>query len=940
MTFHPPQDPRSLPTSSRPVPACIGIVIALVLVGCWGPGSGRAQSVPSTPQADPFAFFDLPDAWQEEFWADPDVEALLALEPQAVADLVPEQAGLYFVRCPSCEVIESGETFSWSVRSPGTLTCSQCEASFPNDDIPAKVENAVPSQAVEVLHGVTHRYPYHLVDPKRARYPQERIYLDAKRDDLARTFLARFALYAAVRHRDALPDDRDPKVATLAAVILLRFAQVYPGYAVHFDHPSQPKFFQPADLKPPYREDFRSAKWDRSGALNVPMNLVIAYAILRDDPAIGDAGALMEEPEPRRAIEEDLLRASARFLLGHPDPHDEQSIYAARGLLAVGHLLDDPKLRDAGLRTLDALARRGFYHDGHWRSADPEAHRRVVGLIDGWFQGLVPELGPVAGQGTGGSGAGRPLGSEANAPGRERAPDRPGASLAAVIPLARMAGDAAIVDENLEQVQQVSWPAVPLREATRAPTLLGGAGLARLSTGEGESAIDLELRGFADFDEARYDRLGIRLAFGGRTVLGDLDDYGPTPSGWERSSAAHNLVVVDGLNQRESPAQARLPVPGSDILFFAAEPDLQVVTMSDPRAYPTSSSRYRHTLAVLHDEQVRFAVGVFEVHGGHQHDAIYHAPPNSMARWKTSQPLEEGPRTLLPASIVYVPTARVEDGRWFLQAYGAFSNLHRGGIEGPTLAELHGPSGPLVRLHLLNSGAATLVTGDVPDRSEEDRGVLILRKASDDPEELESTFVTLYEPPERSGIRRVGRVESPAGTVLLVLETVEGVEFLLFNTTPGTARSIPLMNGAVLNTDGLLVRVRPGGVTLVGGTFADYGGHRVEQERVEGKIRRVERSAGPGGRGWFETEGPIADPEHLAGRTLIISHGGEAARAWTVEHAENGPDRRGRIVVREEPGFVIHPDTGAAVYYQFPNGTMKGPHRFIVPRIARSIGSG
>ncbi|WP_169976732.1 heparinase II/III family protein [Tautonia rosea] len=929
MTFHHPQNPRLNPIAPK------AVRVLIVLAGLGVAAISQAQSVADLPDADPFALFSLPAPWQDEFWSDPDVEALLALEPQAVADLVPSQAGFYFVRCPACEAQETGETFSWSVRSPELLTCRNCEASFPNDTIPTKVNNAIPSQAVEVLKGVTHQYPYHLVEGNRARYPQERIYLDAKRDDLARTFLARFALYAAIRHRDAIPEDRDPKVATLAAVILLRFAQVYPEYAVHFDHPSQPKFFQPANLKPPYREEFRSAKWDRSGALNVPMNLVIAYAILRDDPAIGEAGTLLGEPEPRRVIEEEFFRASAQFLLGHPDPHDEQSLYAARGLLAVGHLLDDPKLRSAGLRTLDALARRGFYHDGHWKSVDPEAHRRVLGLIDGWFQGFVPELDTVGG----GLTARAPTvvtGSDPIALAESPEVDRPGASLAALIPLARKAGDAAIVDPAVEQVQQVSWPAMSIREPTRAPTLLGGAGLARLSTGEGDSAIDLELRGFSDYGEARYDRLGMRLAFGGRTVLGDLDDYGPTTSGWERSSAAHNLVILNGLNQRESPAEARRPAPGSNILFFAAESDLQVVTMSDPRAYPASSTRYRHTLAVVHDAQVRFAVGVFEVHGGHQHDALYHAPPNSSAYWRTIQPLEPGPQTLLPSSIVYVPNARVEDGRWFLQAFGAFSELQNGQIEGPTFAELHGPSGPLIRLHLLNRGEATLYTGHAPDLSEEDRGVLILRKSSHEPEALKSTFVTLYEPPDRSGIRRVGRVESPEGTILIVLETVTGTEFLLFNTSPGTPQSVRFTDGTVLNTDGLLVRVRSEGITLVGGTFVSYEGIRVEQERVEGRIRKVVRAPGSGGLGWFETEGLIADPERLAGRTLIISHGGDVARAWTIDHAENGPERRGRIVVREEPGFLLQSETDEANYYQFPNVTVKGPHRFIVPRIARS----
>ncbi len=42
------------------------------------------------------------------------------------------------------------------------------------------------------------------------------------------------------------------------------------------------------------------------------------------------------------------------------------------------------------------------------------------------------------------------------------------------------------------------------------------------------------------------------------------------------------------------------------------------------------------------------------------------------------------------------------------------------------------------------------------------------------------------------------------------------------------------------------------------------------------------------------------------------------------------------MVVTEEPGFVLDPETGAANYYQFPNKTAPGPHQYIVPRIARS----
>jgi hypothetical protein len=913
--------------------------LALLLGACltsWAsPPTSLAQTV-SAGAPDPIAGFSLPEAWQEEFWADPDVVALLELGPEAVVDLVPEQAGFHHERCPSCDAIGAEDSLFWSVREPEVVTCRQCEGKFPNDTIPAKVNNAVPEERIEVLPGLFHSYPYHSVEPTRARYPGERIYLGAKRDDLARTFLSRFALYAAIRHRDDPEARDDPKPSTLAALILLRFAQVYPAYAVHYDQPRQPKYLQSADLRPPYRDGFRSAKWDRSGALNVPMNLVIAYAILREDPAMAEAGRLLGEDEPGEVIEEDLLRSSARFLLGHPDPHDERSIYAARGLLAVGHLLGDEPLREAGLKTLDSLSRRGFYHDGHWRSGDPEAHRRVVGLLDGWFRGLVPELGPDVAI---------PPPAIPGPPGQvvptlarqdDPAPGTSGEEVAAMLALARRAEDAAIVDPEVRQVTQVSWPPSPPREEVRRPTLLGGAGLARLSAGAGEDAIDLELRGFGDFDGFRYDRLAIRLALGGRTVLGDLDDLPASAEGWERSTASHNAVIVDGLNQRESPAEARRPVPGSDILFFAADEDFQVATLRDPRAYPVTASRYRHTMAIVHDDRARYALGVFEVRGGHQHDQLFHAPPGSASRWRLAGSWERGPRTLLPSSIVAVPNASAEDGRWFIQAYAGFTELLQAGVEGPTQASLEGPDGPLVRLHLLNPGSSTVYSAEAPDPTGQGRGAMIVRRSSDDPEPLQSTFVTLFEPPGRSGLGRVGRVESPEGTALVVMETAGGIEHLMVNDAPGTVRIVPMTDGTILKTDGLLVRVRADALSMAGGTFAEVGGRRVEQRRAEGKIVASVRSTDRGGLGWFETDGPVEDAGAMAGRSLIVSHGGEASRAWTIDHVEVGADGKARIVVAEEPGFVLDPGTGSAVYYQFPGSTAPGPHRFIVSRIARS----
>ncbi|MBV8316283.1 MAG: hypothetical protein JOZ53_15185, partial [Planctomycetaceae bacterium] len=98
-----------------------------------------AANVPAAPP-DPFGRFDLPDAWEARFWADPGVKALLALDAKALADLVPVQAGVRFCRCPACDADEADDPLAWSVAKPQVLTCRRCGVVVPNDTYPAKDE--------------------------------------------------------------------------------------------------------------------------------------------------------------------------------------------------------------------------------------------------------------------------------------------------------------------------------------------------------------------------------------------------------------------------------------------------------------------------------------------------------------------------------------------------------------------------------------------------------------------------------------------------------------------------------------------------------------------------------------------------------------------------------------------------------------------------------
>ena len=165
---------------------------------------------------------------------------------------------------------------------------------------------------------------------------------------------------------------------------------------------------------------------------------------------------------------------------------------------------------------------------------------------------------------------------------------------------------------------------------------------------------------------------------------------------------SRNTVIVDSLNQRESLASARQRAAGGDFTFFAADPDFQVVALDDARAYPESTQRYRQTIVASAEGKSRFALSLFEVEGGSQHDQLFHAPAGLRQRWQLAAPTAPGPSTLLPEGVTFVPTAPAQDDRWFVQAFGELTPLSHTTLGRPTQATCAGASGG-VKLHILGS---------------------------------------------------------------------------------------------------------------------------------------------------------------------------------------------------------------------------------------------
>ncbi len=132
---------------------------------------------------------------------------------------------------------------------------------------------------------------------------------------------------------------------------------------------------------------------------------------------------------------------------------------------------------------------------------------------------------------------------------------------------------------------------------------------------------------------AHPDKLNVQLYARGREIVPDQGylsarhHYQP----WLRSTACHNVVLVDGEAQRLSPGE---------LLSFIDGGIAQSATAQAPGAYPGVVSRYERTVVLMTPEpDPPYMVDVFRVSGGERHVMAFHgdgqtfASPLSFAAW-------------------------------------------------------------------------------------------------------------------------------------------------------------------------------------------------------------------------------------------------------------------------------------------------------------------
>ena len=255
---------------------------------------------------------------------------------------------------------------------------------------------------------------------------------------------------------------------------------------------------------------------------------------------------------------------------------------------------------------------------------------------------------------------------------------------------------------------------------------------------------------------------------------------------------------------------------------------------------------------------------------------------------------------------------------------------------------------PGLRLHVLGDAPMTVFTALSPDPAragkashggagEPRRASLILRRQSRQGEALR----THVREPVRA--RRAGVPAPPAGRPrLLGRERGRRVSWKRSTdrntcwSTSSRERPVGFRCPAAATSRSTAWRCGCGksGLVLAGGTFAEGAGKLVSQASLAGTLSGSVRRRTDRGLGWFVTAGSTCRRSRARGTNADRSARRRHLPVLDARFPRIEPEGT-RLHVREETGFTLDPADGSARYYQFPQVTVPGPHRFRLSQIAR-----
>lgn len=530
------------------------------------------------------------------------VEPLTKLSLEKVAALVPIGSGINFIGCPNCKGGAQGMgVLLWEYGMGDLVKCRFCQMTFPNPQFPANREKLIvaPSGAKQV-------YRYHEDANHKTYYYEAHAWFERWR----------WIQKLAAQLGELWELTKDPVYGDRAAVILGRFAAVFPDYAVRFDYPDKPVQFFAANQKWPYQGmyPYRGAKWNWWAYGDIPITLAEVYGQLqkgydwkRMDKIIGH--------NTDQKIVKDLLVKGYEYTAANPENYSNMSPGMYEDMILLGKIIKDPKIAEDGLKRFQEFIKVGFFADGWWKEGTVSYHDQTINNLNNVIK--AAELDPST----------MPFYQKAYNVTRD-----------AVLPNGRKIP---IND---------TWPyqKVPGKPTDKTVSRLWPAlGNAAIGTGEGQDQFMLNVNWSGNYGHSHYDNGAIILYAHGQELLSDLGYTHTKYRGWTIQTPSHNTVVIDQQNQdagtMEKPATGRLRY------YDDTDAHVKVVDLDASPAYGTAKI-YRRKLVIVHAAPGKdYVLDRFDVEGGDTHDWFLHGNADQEGTLEISIPISHPIKTLVPS---------------------------------------------------------------------------------------------------------------------------------------------------------------------------------------------------------------------------------------------------------------------------------------------------
>lgn len=826
--------------------------------------------------------------------------AAFMVRPEAeVLAIIPEQSGLYFTDCPNCEFgIQEGQfqggkdaRFTpWDPAHPLAMRCVYCGHEYPSEKYPM-----TKTLTVHGPNGKLEQYPY-WEDAKGYRH------FFGARIDYHRI---RYAEDMAWRLGRAYWLTKEPQYARRCALILQRFAEVFPGYCYHYDYPFQQKIIKDGDVAPKdFTPVFRVARWTWWAYMDIPVRLLEAYDLIYTSGELEKLSAAKGH-DVRPEIE-GFFTDTVQQVMANPDDLTNMSPGMWADFIAAGRALQKPEWIHAAVRRLERLMATGFNYDGSWSEGTPAYHSQVAGNLQGVLQAA--------------KGYSDPPGYQDPRTGQRY----DNLDLEAALPEVKRSR------ASLDRMRLPNGRHVPVHDTwstgggapltASQPWLLPGLGHACLGGGEGAGQWQVHLTWSPGMGHTHYDGLSLLLFAQGQELLSDLGYTHSRDRAWTLPSVAHNTVVVDNLDQT-----ANRETQGLLRYFDVADPACQVVSVDNPQVYPKLTAVYRRTLVAVGGEYV---VDLFAVQGGTQHDYFLHGcadVPGTIQATGSGQPLATTPvDTLLPAGTAFAEARN--EGECGLSAkpgwaYGYLRDVLK--VNNPPAAcqldyTLDGNPARLTAYVVTQPGDQLFLGRNPAVRGAKEndgnlrncwRPFALLRRTGG--QSLFASVLGLAPAP-----LSVRRLDLPGAALALEVTVGERHDLLLLQPQALQAA----WQGQTLTADAELVvlrgTVRPE-MTVVDGRVR-WGDRAVATTPLAAaKLLTTDRQAGI-----LTVEGELLPP---AGTVVLLDQGGQRVSPFTVVKAERDGATT-RLRVAEGVGLDYDAAKQTSTFVCQPRTTQQGPH--------------